>query len=79
MNKADYKTMVILSSERKKKLDYICEKEVRNKTNMIAVLIDNYYQELQKKEIKEENYDVYDELMKLKGIGWEGNLEESRE
>ena len=112
MNKANYsyKTMVILNAERKKKLDYICEKEVRNKTNMIAVLIDNHYQELQKKEqendrmvikepIKEDfketielnfkkkeigdykkpPHEVYERLLKLKGSGWEGNLEESRE
>jgi hypothetical protein len=43
----------------------------------------NYYNpvEFKKKEIgdyKKPPHEVYEKLLKLRGIGWEGNLEESR-
>ena len=53
MRKTEYKTMVVLNDERKKKFEYICKEENRNKTNMIATLIDNHYRRIQKKKMKE--------------------------
>ena len=88
-NKKQYQTMVLLNEERKKKFEYICQEESRNKTNMISFLIDYYYQRLQKKKLKEneviiknptpKDFDPYEEALKLRGSKiWEGDLDEMR-
>jgi len=84
-NKKQYQTMVLLNEERKKKFEYICQEESRNKTNMISFLIDYYYQRLQKKKLKENEVIIknpikenYEDTFKLIGVGLEemGNNKE---
>jgi len=66
-----YKIGLSIPDDAKEKLEVICKKEQRNKNNMMAFLIDFYYQRIQKREKErksnDEDYDLYEEALKLKG------------
>ena len=74
------KVIANLDDETREKLDFICKRDKRAMSNMMVFLIDYYYKQVteEKETKKDKNYDVYEELLKLEGIGWEGDLEESR-
>jgi hypothetical protein len=84
MSEKKDKVIAVLDKETKAKLDYICKRDKRAMSNMMAFLIDYYYRQV----VKENDNDKvigrnptpedYDEFLKLKGIGWSGNLEEMR-
>jgi hypothetical protein len=44
--KRDLRVMALLDIETKKKLDFICERDKRAMSNMMAFLIDNYYRQV---------------------------------
>ena len=67
--KKDLKVMALLDEDTKKRLDFLCDRDDRNMSNMILYLINKEYKEYENN---------YDEALKLKGIGWEGDLDEMR-
>ena len=66
--KKDLKVIAMLDAETKKKLDFLCDRDNRNMSNMILFLINEKYREYENN---------FDEALKLKGqLHWEGDLEE---
>ena len=79
-----YKTFISLSQEEKKKFEYICKEENRNKTDMIKFFIAYHFKRLQgdKKVAIEKSTPTnedYQKFLNLWGIGWDGDLEAMRE
>jgi hypothetical protein len=69
--KKDLKVMVLLDEETKRKLNFLCERDSRNMSNMLLSLINEKYRQYM---------DAYDELLAIRGkVKWEGNLDEMRD
>lgn len=66
--KKDFKVMALLDEATKKKLDFLCDRDDRNMSNMILYLINKEYREYENN---------YEEVLKLKGKihSFEGDIE----
>ena len=87
-------SQIMLNDKTKERLDYICKKDNKDVSDMIDLLIDDYYNQVleknetnhnpvkfkkrTRKEYKKPPPEIYERLLKLRGSGWEGNLDESR-
>jgi hypothetical protein len=67
--KKEFRVIAMLDEATKKKLDFLCDRDNRNMSNMVLALINEKYREYENN---------YDEALKLKGIGWEGDLDAMR-
>jgi hypothetical protein len=81
-----YKTFISLSQEEKKRFEYICKEENRNKTDMIKFFIAYHFKRLQGEKEKEvviekptPTNEDYQKFLNLWGIGWDGDLDAMRE
>jgi hypothetical protein len=67
-SKKELKVMALLDEATKKRLDFLCDRDDRNMSNMILYLINKEYKAYE---------DNYDEALKLRGkiTSWEGDLD----
>ena len=69
--KKDLKVMALLDEETKRRLDFLCERDNQNMSNMLLSLINEKYRQYM---------DAYDELLAIRGkVKWEGNLDDIRD
>ena len=81
MSEKKDRVIAVLDKESREKLDFICKRDKRAMSNMMLFLIDYYY-----KQINDDNNEIvdrnptkedYEELMKLRGIGLSGRIDDS--